>query len=490
MLRVRSEALSLFFFIILALTTISGTTTRAMSSLARNDPYPMFTSQDPQTFNYVNDTLLLQKLIDKKDYWKQHVTISLSPFGQNADSGRGLCGERFVGGELVALGDIAGRWGMIPLLFGATPANQTLPSLLQAAQDSIFPVSQFPRPISYDPAVDPEQKFAYFSVPLKYRKRGLRIDIDAQIVGDFGLTIQAGVSDISQCLTLSNTLNAPAGFIDLTEKSNNLMPSDSSVNILNKTFGCTDITVDEVECLLMDQLTAIAQQLDLNICNFSQVSIEDIRLQLYWRHAYELSPCAQDTQSVLAIPYFQIGGSLATAKKIHPSVMFSLPFGNNDHNAVGFTGGINFDYAQTLEFGAEIGITHFFGRDFCNVPVPNNEYQSGLYPFKTDIHVNPGLNWHFAGKIAAYHFLECLSCWFQYVMMEHQQDSICLKQADPAFKPEILAKKTPFQAKFFNTAFNYDISPHVAIGFLWQAPLSQKNSYRSTTVLLSITGSF
>src|SRR5580765_1786419 len=134
MLRVRSEAHSLFCFIILIFAALGTCNLLAMSNLARNDPYPMFTSQDPQTFNYVNDTLLLQHLIEKKDYWKQHVTISLSPFGQNADSGRGLCGERFIGGEPVELGDIAGRWAMIPLLFGQTPANQSLPSLLQNAQ--------------------------------------------------------------------------------------------------------------------------------------------------------------------------------------------------------------------------------------------------------------------------------------------------------------------------------------------------------------------
>ena len=485
-MHVENEARILFLLSIIGVISQS-TCMYAMSSLTRHDPYPMFTSDDPHHFNYTNDTLLLMDLIDKRDYWKEHVTISVSPFGQNANSGRGLCGERFVGGEPVLLGDIAGRWNMIALLFGQAPNGKTLPPILQNAQDVLFPESQFPRPVDDELAIDPEQKFGYFSIPIEYRQRGVRFEAQAQIIGDFGVTLQGGVASISQCITLSNTLNTPSGFIDLTEKANHLMGDG---NVLDKTYGCTDITVRDVECLLMNELQEIAEEIELDICDFSRVSIEDIRLQLYWRHAYRLTPCTPDEYAVLAIPYFQLGGSLAAAKKVDPSQAFALSTGNNDHNAVGFTGGINFNFASTLEFGAEVGVTHFFSRDFCNVPVPNNEFQSGIYPFKTDINVQPGMNWHFAGKIAAYHFMQCLSFWFQYVIMEHQHDHICLKQADPAFKPEVLECKSHFQAKFVNSAFNYDISPNIAVGFLWQAPIGQKNSYRSNTVLLSVIGTF
>jgi hypothetical protein len=486
MLHVENEARILFLLSIIGIISYS-TYACAMSSLTRHDPYPMFTSDDPHHFNYTNDTLLLMDLIDKQDYWKEHVTISVSPFGQNAYSGRELCGERFVGGFPVLLGDIAGRWNMIALLLGQPPQGQTLPPLLQNAQDTIFPVSQFPRPIDDEQAIDPQQLFGCFSIPLKYRQRGVRFEAQAQIIGDFGITLQGGVASISQCLQLSTTINTPSGFIDLTPNANNLMGDG---NVLDKTYGCTDITVRDVECLLMEEIYDIAEEIRFDINNFSRVSIEDIRLQLYWRHAYRLTPCTADEYAVLATPYFQLGGSLAAAKKINPSAAFALSTGNNDHNAVGFTGGINFDFASTLEFGAEVGVTHFFSRDFCNVPVPNNEFQSGIYPFKTDINVQPGLNWHFAGKIAAYHFMECLSFWFQYVIMEHQHDKICLKQADPAFKPRVLEERSHFQAKFVNSALNYDISPNIAVGFLWQAPIGQKNSYRSTTVVLSIIGTF
>ena len=84
-----NEARVLFLLSIIGIISQS-TCIYAMSSLTRHDPYPMFTSDDPHHFNYTNDTLLLMNLIDKKDYWKEHVTISVSPFRQNAEIGRGV----------------------------------------------------------------------------------------------------------------------------------------------------------------------------------------------------------------------------------------------------------------------------------------------------------------------------------------------------------------------------------------------------------------
>ena len=42
--------------------------------------------------------------------------------------------------------------------------------------------------------------FGYVSVPLKYRKKGIRWDVEAQICGDFGFQFEGGVVEISQVL--------------------------------------------------------------------------------------------------------------------------------------------------------------------------------------------------------------------------------------------------------------------------------------------------
>ena len=74
--------------------------------------------------------------------------------------------------------------------------------------------------------------------------------------------------------------------------------------------------------------------------------------------------------------------------------------------------------------------------------------------------------------------------------MEHHPDTITLKKHDPAFVPEELAKETGFKTMLANIGFTYDFSPNFTFGFLWQAPISQRNSYRSTTVMLGVSGNF
>jgi hypothetical protein len=130
-----------------------------------------------------------------------------------------------------------------------------------------------------------------------------------------------------------------------------------------------------------------------------------------------------------------------------------------------------------VAIGAEFGLTHFFSRDYCNQPMPTSIYQSGIYPFRTDYSVCPGLNWQFGLKMQAYHFLDRLSCYFQYMIVTHRNDSIKLKKCDPAFKPETLECRSCWQTQFGNIGFYYDISPAITLGMLWQAPFKQKGVY-------------
>jgi hypothetical protein len=192
----------------------------------------------------------------------------------------------------------------------------------------------------------------------------------------------------------------------------------------------------------------------------------------------------------LFTPFIKVGGSVSPGKRLKPSKFFGVPFGNNDHTAVGFTTGMDFDFADTIEIGAEIGITHFFARDVENARVPTSDYQVGFFPFTTDVTVHPGMNWHFAAKLATYHFVDCLSFYFEYVQLEHKEDRIDICNADPAFLPKVLERMTPFKVKLANIGFNYDLSPNIGLGFLWQAPLSQRNSYKSTTLMIGFNATF
>jgi len=440
-----------------------------LSSLGKNDPYPVFSTLDPHTFLYTHEKL---KVIDPDFATRKRDTvgIALSPFGQNTDRGRDINGER------TELGNLGGNWGMIPLLYGPVPPGKTLAPTLQTALSNLFP-GVVPGSLNDGTKVDPDQQFGYFSVPLKYRKRGVRFQLEADIYAGFGLSLKTGLVSMSQ----TNT-----GFTNLTECT----PKDCA-------FDPSPLTGELVNKYLMHELKPIAKEIGLNICNYCETSVEEVRLQLFWRRGFEINRDEQDWPLFLIIPFFQIGGTVSPGDEnrldeIGFDRAFFVPFGNNDHSGVGFTTGLNIDFVESIEVGAEVGMTYFFERNFENVRVPTSCFQTGIFPYTTDVSVHPGFNWHFGGKISAFHFLDRLSGYFQYIQMEHKPDDITLRNCEDAdfFLPQQLEKLTGFKAKFIDVALNYDISPNIGLGLFWQAPLSQRNSYRSSTIMASFYATF
>ncbi len=434
-----------------------------LSSLTKNDGYPIFTTLDPHTFLYTKEKLKYKY----PEFAKQKhdfVSISISPFGQNADRGKDITGK-----DCVELSDLTGRWNILALLFGALPAGEELPPTLQEAFDDLFPGVPVGT-LNDCTKIDPNEEFGFMCFPLKYRKRGVRFELQANLIAGLGLNFQTGLASIRQTVT---------GIVDHTCKFTKECPFDPS-----------PLTEEQVKKSLTNNVKKIADEIGLDIGDFCETSVEEIRLNLFWRHAYELNRDKPEWPHVLVIPFFEIGGSLSPGRKKKPCEAFGVPFGNNDHSALGFTVGFDFDFIDTIEFGAEVGMTHFFDQDFENFFVPTSPSQSSIYPFSTSVTVSPGHSWHFAAKIAAFHFLEHLSVWFQYVIVEHKEDSIKLKKCDGAFLPEELEKISTWKLKVANIGFNYDISPNVGLGFLWQAPLSQRNTYRSTTIMGSVYFTF
>ncbi len=451
-----------------------------LSSLAKNDAFPVFSTLDPHFFLYDHERLSY-KDPDFADEKGSRIGISISPYAQNADRGKNFRGERFlpqktntetcqVTGIPIELSDLTGRVNMIALLYGSLPEGQTLPPTLEKARMEIFPGIPATTPINDASKIDPLEQFASLSFPLKYRKRGVRFDLYVNIIGDFGLNLQTGVASICQTVTAINDLTCNA--------------------VDNCPFEIDPECSKKVRAFLTSEIKAISQELGVDICDFGEASIEEIRLNLYWRHAYELNHDKEDWPHILFMPFAVFSASASPGKKRNPSKLFAIPFGNDDHSAIGITAGFAFDFIDTIEIAGEVGATHFFSRCIPCLRIPNSLCQKTLFPFTASATVSPGHNWHFGGKITAYHFLGRLSAYFQYLMLEHEDDTIKLKKPDPAFKPEALEKVTGWKIKIANIGFNYDISPNVGLGFLWQAPLSQRNTYRSSTVMFSFNATF
>ncbi len=457
MLLTRHKQLILLICIISYFAPVSAVPTQ----YSRNDPFPVYTSLDPYTFLYKKERFIDKDGIERQRYVPQAFYLSLSPFGQNADSSR----DNFK--NLIPLGDITGRWSMLPLLFGCTPACETLPPVLLEAQQALYPTIT---PPICGQKVDKCEQFAFFSANTKYRKRGFRWDLNLHICGDVGINIQGGVSDICNTVSCINNLTSCSDYSD----ENPFDPCNPA------------LTKENVDKYLMDKLKVIADETCLDICSYHLTTMEDLRFNLFWRHAYEGNTIIDHWPDLYVMPFLMLSGTVAIGKERDPNKLFALSHGNNDHHSIGGTAGINIDFVETVEVGCEIGATHFFPRDFCCFRVPNNECQQTIFPFNTDIHRSPGWNWHFAAKLGAYQFLEHLSFYFQYVLVQHQDDKICLKCCDPCFDPEALEKVSTWKTQLANTGFNYDISPHLSLGFLWQAPLMQQFAFRSTTLMFSL----
>lgn len=462
-----------------------------LSMYSRSDPYPMYSSIDPNTFLY-RRTIEQMKGNDTVYNNREFFGVQVSVFGQTAKCGRSGC---FRGCTTccandsstlpqpsccdVELGDLEfGPWGMVPTLFGPFPCGYTnYPSqTLQIAQQHLFPSPQFVAGAINDPQVlglngtYPNQTLGVLTFPLCYNKWGFRTELDFQLSSAFGFMLQTGVSTICQTGTFSYCETTTA------------CCQDDTTNI--GTDG------ENVKKYLVCQTEKIAQELCYDLRTFSQTGMEDIRLIGYWRKAYWVNKGRESWPEFLAIPFLTLGGTIATGKAKCPTKVFGVPFGNNGHNSIGASIGIDLDFVKTIEIGGEFGLTHFFKRQVCNFPLPTNAYQSGIFPFKTDVTICPGFNWHFGLKMLAYQFLDRLSGYFEWIVVTHKDDKITPKKCDPAFKPEVIEKRSCWQSQFGNFSLYYDISPCINFGLLWQMPLAEKGAYRSSTVLFSLSAFF
>lgn len=470
---VRSTAYHLYIRLILLIgLSVSVQTIRAMTADNRNDPFPIFKTLDAQTFLLIRETSILKGYaVDNKR--QERISICLSPFAQRAVIGKDRCKKD------INLGNMDGPWGMVGLLMGPIPEGYSLPPALQVARQQLFPDQPAGSPIEDPYAVDPNETCGFFTIPANYRKYGMRFNFEAQLIGDVGFSLDVGLADIS--LT-------PCSITNLTLTAPNYEVCDP--------FQCDcfnpNLTRQNINEYLMGPYQEIMREICYDISDFNKFSVEDIRAFIYWRHLYPMNAYLDEWANFLLMPFFKFGGTVSPNKLYNPNETFALSFGSQNHDSVGFTAGINVDFEDTVELGGETGITHFFGRQFDNYHVPTSIYQKGVYPFTTCVNINPGANYHFTAKMNVYHFMGNLSFLFQYVLVIHTDDDIKLNQPNPghAFKPELLEKLSPFRVQVANIAFNYDITPQISLGFLWQAPLSQYNAFRSTTVMVGFNAMF
>jgi hypothetical protein len=493
MAAVRFSRIYLLLFALLSSTHIC-----CYSNLTNNDPYPLYTAQYPWTF-LTNNLKDCYKGIEP-DRAQERFCLSISPFRQAAVIGRNIDKQK------VQLGDLKGRWNMIALLYPGYNEDCTINSCT-AAKDALLAalgltntdITTTCMPSLINPeTTDQLKQFGFFSVPIKYRKYGVRFELDVQLIGDLGLKIQGGVCDMIQTATFTDLTCQALGLQCPVLAASSQATCPNSCCIIDEQFGCNckRLVIQNI----MRQKDRIARTLGLNIKNYNHRGAEDTRVSLYWRRIFPINQNRKNYPYFLCMPFFLFEATLPTGERINPNCLFAVPAGNNGHTGLGFSAGVNFDFVETIEIGFQASMTQWNKRNYCNVPVPTNQFQAGMFPYKANYTLKPGTNWEFSAIMNARHFLYYLSTFAQWVVVAHGRDQFCnvvMQQFTTCDKtipcttlPVPLINKMSDESRWhshmINVGFTYDISPNIALGLLWQGPLSRRNAYRSTTILGSV----
>jgi hypothetical protein len=507
---------------------------RAENRYTSNDPYPVYTAANP---------------LGMYTFWEDcepetSARLSISVFRQRADMGHGgPCTQRFgltapcptesctnccqVCPKEVELGDIHGRWNMVALLYPEANGNTTvqqnliaglgLESLLITGVSDATVLANCLTKLETPSLADPSQQFGFFSVPIEYRKYGIRLQAELDLCGGFGIRLQTGLASIKQeACFVDKTCGAQGNKCTVTQAGTPQTTECATTCCLINEFGCDckklviNGIMDQLEIAVRKETEVVSpgtgqvEMLNLNIENFCKTDMEDITFSLYWTRCFDINQNSQNDcwPEFTIAPYFVGEVSAPLSDRQCPQQLFSLPFGLNKHWGYGFTGGFTLNFIETVELGFEAGFTRFSEEKYCAQPVPTHELQQGIYPRKADLNNRPGTVWSFGATLGAYHFLSCLSSYVQFRLLHKCDDHICIItpipiapvggtiEDDTFVKENIKVKKMEEEAawtsSFVNVHFDYDISENIALGFFWQAPVSQEFAYRPTTVMGSI----
>lgn len=536
----------------------STATLQGMPNLTINDPFPLYSSVYPYSYLATRQKANLMNF--SYAYAENRFRISCSGYHQFANCGYNS--ER----HAVNLGDLPnGRWNILGLfydpplrdvLFNAlcifpTTSPATAPpqgcenSYAIPADDTLKTGNNCFRTITDPNLVDPNQEFGFFTIPLAYRKYGVRFESEILLIDRcyyaVGLRVQWGISDIRQTVRAFNDLTcqalgiacpatairgdqgtnsgpaptaqapiavAPPFVNPLTEPPcpipgcepcdncvtplQEFQPTETETLALGFDAKCKQFVIENI----MGRQDEIARVLGLDIRNYHKVGLDDLRVGLFYRHIFIINEDDERYPRVLFMPFAELIGGIPMAKEIDQRDIFAVPLGNNRFTSVGGQTGFTIDFLDTIDITFAAGFAYFFKRDICNFRLPTNSAESGIFPYSADVTIRPGPTWHANIGIHGYHFLPNCSFWAEYSVVSHTQDDIKVCRSfipensnyfETGFDVERAEHFSKWEAHMANFAFNFDLSDNFSIGILFQAPVRQRNVYKSSTLLGTIT---
>lgn len=446
------------FFVFLSIQKI-----RAESSFNMADLFPFFSAEYSHEYLKRAEIQSMKSMpLERKD----RLNLSTSIFYQCAtQSNDGKCAE-------CELWDARGPWNMLGMTYDLPAGMALSPTLTAVAARTYTNGNLFNQP----ERSDLDQKFGFFSVAGKYRKVGLRFDVQGRITECLGISFKTGFADVS-CT-------------DMVFK--NLIKDTSVTAVAAGTGppGFEQTEINEVSTYLMDLYKDVAEEMDLNIGPYSEKSLEDLHLSFFWKKSYIRHEKSKQWPTIIFSPFVAIQGSVGSSTEKNSKHAFYVSTGNQGHHSIGATTGMVLDFAESVEVGFALGIKNFLSKNVPDMFVPTSSYQNGIYPFKTAVKVKPGNNYFFEASLGAYHFLDKLSVFVQYMYEKHSEDSITLTEPNEAFKPECLNINSTWTVHMLTSCLNYDITPNLVFGFSWQAPMKSKKTFGSNTFMLTLKSVF
>ena len=514
-----------------------------LPNLTRNDQYPMFSSFYPYDFLAMRQKASLMRF----DYTYVPLRFRISVSGYRQYARRAHDSEK----NTINIGDINGRWNLIALFYDPLLRTTLYNALGINTPDMCGNETALSADCTTyltDPKYsDPNKEFGFYTIPVLYRKYGARFESEILIIDRcyyaVGLKAQWGIADVRQTVLRFGDLTCQAlglacpAAARAVQTGTTTMPTPAPPTAITPPYtdpatqppcvtGAPDANPDDVQvcvepiqpfqpcdndtvCLaypgdckqlvienIMSKPFTIAQVLNLDIDNYHKVGLDDLRLLLYWRHVYIINEDDETYPRVLFMPFAEAGVGIPMEKEKPAYKPFAVSIGNNNHTYVGGTAGFTIDFLDTIDLTFSGGFSYFFPHEYCGVHLPTSVFESGIFPYTADINVRPGPTWYFNFGMHAWHFIDNLSFWAEYVIVSHAQDKIhvCRSHIPPGscyyttgFLVERAETLTKWEAHLANVAFNYDLSNNFQFGILWQAPCRQRNTYRQGTILGTIT---
>jgi len=541
---------SLFLAILLAATTAWGES----SNVTQSDPFRLHTTAYPYNFHSTDERRIAKDMrpLHKNGEWLSYsitavrstADFSTDAFQQKHRPLFNLPGPWHFNGLFyqhtpVFQGGANNNINITPFqAFLADELNIDLrdPDTRQAFAEVIDPMN-----------ADTRREFGYVDVPGEYRKHGIRFELDAHISCDFGLRVRSGVSDIRSTPCIESVVPNPANpneqstaaILRGERRCDLFRRSCQGTGLTCPTSRNQDVRIDDftgpqkqvVLNKFIKQFDTLASLLGYDPTAYNETDVEDLEFQLYWRHPFHINEERARWPYFIITPFLLTHVTAPVSEEISPTELFAIPNGNNGFGAYGFSGGFSIDFIDMVQIAFDASMTQFSKENRSNFPVLTTPLQQGILPRTADVTIEPGTNWSFGAALYAYYIFDYLSFHIEYRIVSHTEDDIEINRintlsqsrieqakeiannlgtvqlvdstGEPFGNREItdmvnfedidkhtLIERSKWESHVVNIGLHYDISPHISLGFLWQAPATQRNAFKQTSLLWSIVVTF